>query len=447
MNTRNSPQIQKSLSRQSSKNSKAKQEPLSPFSGGCCRGFTSVKTVASTTSTLQQHQLQQRYESLEVKVADLEKEVQKQTELRVMYRKRMERTQDYLRYCLQIAQENGILEHIIHSKGELQHSPLSVYNVSSITNSPRIPTHSPKHQHHPNLEAIIDQAKINGWYINPTEIQLEDKIGQGTTAEIHRGTWRGFDVAVKCISPEFFRTNANGVEFFAQEVETLSKQRHRFVLNLMGACLDPPNHAWVVTEYLSTTLKEWLYGPGKRRRDRIVPLPPFKERLTRVIEIAQAMQYLHEQKPKIIHRDLKPSNIFMDFNLHVRVADFGHARFLGDGEMALTGETGTYVYMSPEVIRCEPYNEKCDVYSFGVILNEILTGKHPYIETEYGPAKIAMEVVEGKLRPTLPSRDDGEHLGELIDLIRLCWDGTPSTRPSFDTITRILKSYTNRVLH
>lgn len=100
----------------------------------------------------------------------MEKEVQKQTELRVMYRKRMERTQDYLRYCLQIAQENGILEHIIHSKGELQHSPLSVYNVSSITNSPRIPTHSPKHQHHPNLEAIIDQAKINGWYINPTEV-------------------------------------------------------------------------------------------------------------------------------------------------------------------------------------------------------------------------------------------------------------------------------------
>lgn len=51
--------------------------------------------------------------------------------------------------------------------------------------------------------------------------------------------------------------------------------------------------------------------------------------------------------------------------------------------------SGTYVYMSPEVIRCEPYNEKCDVYSFGVILNELLTGKHPYIETEYGPAKVS----------------------------------------------------------
>lgn len=57
-----------------------------------------------------------------------------------------------------------------------------------------------------------------------------------------------------------------------------------------------------------------------------------------------------------------------------------------------------------------------------------------------------MEVVEGKLRPMLPSRDDGEQLGELIDVIRLCWDGNPSTRPSFDTISRILKSYYNRVI-
>ncbi|XP_061374928.1 serine/threonine-protein kinase STY8-like [Gastrolobium bilobum] len=445
MSMSHSPQSRHNLSRQSSSksNSGTKQEPLSPIPSGCCRGFSSVRTVESTTSTLQQHQLQHRCEKLEGKVAGLEKEVQRQTELRVMYRKRLERTQDYLRYCLQIAQENGILDLINHSKGGLQHSPLSIHTVNSATTSPQIFTPA---NHHPNLAAVIDQAKINGWYINPIEIQLEEKIGQGTTADIHRGTWRGFDVAVKCMSTEFFSTNANGVTFFAQEVETLSKQRHRFVLQLMGACLEPPHHAWVVTEYLSTTLKEWLFGPGKRCKDRIVPLPPFKDRVMMALEIAQAMQYLHEQKPKVIHRDLKPSNIFLDDAMHVRVADFGHARFLDDEEMALTGETGTYVYMAPEVIRCEPYNEKCDVYSFGVIFNELLTGNYPYIETEYGPLKIAMEVVEGKLRPMLPSQDDGFQLEELIDLICLCWDGNPSTRPSFSTINSSLKSYVKKVL-
>ncbi|XP_020238869.1 serine/threonine-protein kinase STY17 [Cajanus cajan] len=451
---KNSPQIHDHkggspyLSRQSSNNSssfRAKQqkniivEPPSPLLVGCCRGFSNGKTTASTS-----HQQYLPYQRLQQKVEDLEKEVQKQTELRLMYRKRMERTQDYLRYCLQIAQENGILDLIVHSKGELQQSPLSL----SSTASPQIQILTPPHHmhaHHPDLAPIIDQAKINGWYIDPSEVELEEKIGQGSTAEIHKGTWRGFEVAVKCISEEFFRTNENGVAYFSQELETLSRQRHRFVLQLMGACIHPPRRAWLVTEYLTTTLKDWLHGPGNRRKDRMAPLPPFKERLGRALEIAQAMQYLHEQKPKLIHRDLKPSNIFLDDALHVRVADFGHARFLGDDEMALTGETGTYVYMAPEVICCEPYDEKCDVYSFGIILNELLTGNYPYIETEYGPTKIAMEVVEGKLRPKLVD-DEIKQMGELIDLICLCWDRNPSTRPSFATITFCLKSYTTKNL-
>ncbi|KAL2346587.1 hypothetical protein Fmac_000587 [Flemingia macrophylla] len=428
-----SPRVERNLSRQSSSKSNmgVKKEVAAT---GCCRGFNSVRTVSSTAPTLQH---QQRYERLQLKVAGLEKEVQRQTELRLMYRKRMENTQDYLKYCLQVAQDNGILDLIVHSNGQLSQSPLSLYTINSPASTP-----TPSY-HHPNLTAIIQQAKINGWHINPSEIELGEVIGKGTTAEIHRGTWRGCDVAVKCMSDAFFEKNANGVVFFAQELETLWKQRHRFVLQLMGACLEPPHHAWVVTEYLNCTLKEWLHGPGKRPRERTVPLPPFEDRLMRALEIAQAMQYLHQQKPKVIHRDLKPSNILLDDALHVRVGDFGHARFLGDGEMALTGETGTYVYMAPEVIRCEPYDEKCDVYSFGIILNELLTGKYPYIDTQFGPAKIAMEVVEGKLRPVLPSR---EEVGELIELICLCWDANPTTRPSFATINHTLKTYANTLL-
>ncbi|XP_054796776.1 uncharacterized protein LOC129302127 [Prosopis cineraria] len=449
-NFRDSPEILQSLnsprlSRQSSKSdSKRKQqvEAPSPVPSRCCRGFGNVKTSGPTLSILQYQQQLQHSERLEGKVIDLEKEVQRQKELRVLYRKRMERTQDYLRYCLEIAQENGILDLITHSKGELQQSPLSVHSVNS-TASPQIRSPIHRRQHHPDLAAIIDHAKIHGWYIDPLEIQLEEKIGQGTTAEIYSATWRGCDVAVKCMTTDFFRTNGNGVIFFAQEVETLSRQRHRFVLQLMGACLDPPHHAWLVTERVSTTLKDWLHGPGKRRRDRQIPLPSLKDRVTRALEIAQAMQYLHEQNPKVIHRDLKPSNIFLDDDLHVRIADFGHARFLSDHEMALTGETGTYVYMAPELIRCEPYNEKCDIYSFGIILNELVTGNHPYIETDYSPTKIAVEVVEGKLRPRAAEDREGE-VEELVRLIRLCWDGNPTTRPSFATITSTLKACIKR---
>ncbi|KAK6248925.1 hypothetical protein QUC31_020490 [Theobroma cacao] len=410
----------------------------------CCR-FTGWFRMGSVVSTNPQQQRQQQQEGkqqrlerptskLEEQVTDLEKEVEKQKEMHAMYKKRMESTQDYLRYCLQVAQENGFLDLIVNNK-----YPISP-NVINGNVSPRVPAFVSLQS---DLAILINQAKMDGWYIDPVEIKLQEIIGQGSTANIYRGIWRGLDVAVKCIHPDFFHKNENGVTFFAQEVETLARQRHRFILQLMGACLDPPTHGWVLTEFLSMTLKDWLHGPGNRRRERVKPIPPLQERLTIALEIAQAMQHLHEQKPRVIHRDLKPSNIFLDDAKHVRVADFGHARFLSEEEMALTGETGTYVYMAPEVIRCEPYNEKCDVYSFGIILNELITGNHPYVETDYGPAKIALEVGEGKLRPALP--EDNGKLGELIDLICLSWDGDASVRPTFANITSTLREIQNRI--
>ncbi|KAL7121844.1 hypothetical protein ACP275_01G009000 [Erythranthe tilingii] len=278
------------------------------------------------------------------------------------------------------------------------------------------------------------------------QIEMIHLSAQGSTADIYRGKWRGVHVAVKCMYPDFFHSNENGVIFFGQEVETLSRQRHPFVLQLIGACLDPPDNCWIVTEFLATNLKDWLHGPGKRNKERKIPVPPLKDRIEKALEISQAMQYLHESKPKILHRDLKPSNIFLDDALHVRVADFGHARYLTDGEKALTGETGTFVYMAPEVIQCGPYDEKCDVYSFGVILNELMSGQHPYIHTDFGPSKIALEVAENGLRPRIGELDD--ELIEVVinDLIKRSWDQDPTARPGFSDITSIL-SITHKRFH
>ncbi|KAI9191874.1 hypothetical protein LWI28_014844 [Acer negundo] len=363
-------------------------------SQGCCRSindFMSMGSIVSTNQQKQRHHHHQSTSKLEQQVEDLKLEVEKQKELRIMYRKRVERTQDYLKYCLHIAQENGFLELMINNKEDQHHQSLLPSNLDNINPNPQLPIRSPSLKRNSDLTVTIDQAKLNGWYINPNEIELQEKIGQGSTAEIYRGIWRGLDVAVKCINPEFFRTNESGVTFFAQELDTLCRQRHRFVLQLMGACLEPPDHGWVVTEFLSTTLKEWLHGPGSRRKQRTVPLPPFPE-----------------SKPL-------PWYFF----------------------------PGTYVYMAPEVIRSEPYNEKCDVYSFGIILNELITGDHPYIETDYGPTRIAVEVGEGTLRPALPE-DDGQ-VKELIDLVRRLWDGDASARPSFSFITSALRNLQNKI--
>ncbi|KAK4412677.1 putative serine/threonine-protein kinase/receptor [Sesamum alatum] len=131
------------------------------------------------------------------------------------------------------------------------------------------------------------------------------------------------------------------------------------------------------------------------------------------------MQYLHESNPKILHRDLKPSNVFLDDALHVRVADFGHARYLIDGEKALTGETGT----------------------FGVMLNELISGEYPYIDTDYGPSKIALEVAENGLRPTIAEAD--EQMEGLIQLIKQSWHHEPAARPNFSEITSTLRAIEN----
>lgn len=105
-----------------------------------------------------------------VKISDLEREIQSQKEHRLMYRKRMERTQDYVRYCLQIAQENGFLHLIIKNKDDQQGVLYS--NIVSTSPLPLMPT--PVHQNS-DLAAIINQAKLNGWYIDPNEVSLSNR--------------------------------------------------------------------------------------------------------------------------------------------------------------------------------------------------------------------------------------------------------------------------------
>ncbi|GLJ11566.1 hypothetical protein SUGI_0171360 [Cryptomeria japonica] len=371
----------------------------------------------------------QEINGLKEKVVELERELQKQVELKETYHYKAMNLERDIRNLQNIAQENGFI-HLIAGKPSIE-DPHESIEESETEQIPTSPTSC--------LLSLHQQAIQEGWHINEHEIELHEQIGKGSTSDIFRGTWRGLDVAVKCIRPEFFEMHEEAIDWFCQEVEIIIRQRHPYVLQLIGACLSPPMTAWLVTELLgSQTLREWLYGHKDRQNQRTKPLPPLSDRLQIALEISQGMQYLHGQKPKVLHRDLKLSNIFLDDNHHVKLGDFGHARFLVDGELALTGETGTYVYMAPEVIKSQPYDEKSDVYSYAIILNELVTGLPPYINSNYPPPKIAYEVAEGNLRPTLPN---DEHITNdaLINLICCSWDTNPSKRPTFESITYTMK--------
>lgn len=215
---------------------------------------------------------------------------------------------------------------------------------------------------------------------------------------------------------------------FTQEIYILRKIRHKNVVQFIGACTRPPNLC-IVTEYMPRgSLYDYLH-----KQKGTFKLPSL---LKVAIDVSKGMNYLH--KNKILHRDLKAANLLMDENEVVKVADFGVAR-VQDQSGVMTAETGTYRWMAPEVIEHKPYNHKADIFSFGVVLWELLTGKLPY--DHLSPLQAAVGVVQQGLRPTIPTHTHPK----LAELIERCWQHDPSLRPEFSELTEILLRLAKRV--
>ncbi|GAB2296641.1 hypothetical protein Dimus_030751 [Dionaea muscipula] len=145
----------------------------------------------------------------------------------------------------------------------------------------------------------------------------------------------------------------------------------------------PNNICCVVVEYLpGVALKSYLI---KNRRKKL----PFKVVIQLALDLARGLSYLHSQK--FVHRDVKTENILLDKSRTLKIADFGVARVEASNPSDMTGETGTLGYMAPEVLNGNPYNRKCDVYSFGICLWEIYCCDMPYPDLSF--AKVTTAVV------------------------------------------------------
>uniref|UniRef100_A0A1D1ZVU6 Protein kinase domain-containing protein n=1 Tax=Auxenochlorella protothecoides TaxID=3075 RepID=A0A1D1ZVU6_AUXPR len=269
------------------------------------------------------------------------------------------------------------------------------------------------------------RAREQGWLVDPREVALGPLLGQGTFGTTHRATWRGAAVAVKRVRV----ADAEGGAMFLREVAALRRLRHPHVMGLWGACLADPGAAWLLCELLpGGTLAAWLHGaPGALR----APRRPRRARLQALLDVARGMLALEAADPPVLHRDLKPSNVFLDAHGAAKVADMGLARVLEPGAAAcLTGETGTYSYMSPECVRHEVYGPRSDVWSWGVMAVELLSQRRPYADLHLTPVQVAMEVGAGTLCPEIPS-DCPE---ELAGLLHAAFHPDPIERPSFGAI-------------
>jgi serine/threonine protein kinase len=246
---------------------------------------------------------------------------------------------------------------------------------------------------------------------------------------------------------------------FLREVRVQSRTRHPNVLPFYGACVDPPDRCWILTTLChGGTLKQWLYPKGVDNGTK----RPLAARLRIAHELARALRCLEESSPRLIHRDVKPSNLFMSSDADdatAYLADFGLAREIRGGEAdatearetlnsnpnssspppkpssedVMTGETGTYVYMAPEVVRHERYDAKADVYSFGATLVELVNGAPPYREYFQTPVQIAFAVADGKLRPELKAAASRACPG-IAAVAQECVARDPTSRPSFAKI-------------
>ncbi|XP_022864138.1 integrin-linked protein kinase 1-like [Olea europaea var. sylvestris] len=248
-------------------------------------------------------------------------------------------------------------------------------------------------------------------------------IGEGAYGEVYLVRWRGTEVAAKTIRSSI-ASNQMVKENFLKELALWQKLRHPNIVQFLGV-LNHPDRLIFLTEYLRNGS---LYDILKRK-GRLDTLTA----VAYALDIARGMNYLHQHKPRpIIHRDLTPRNVLQDEAGHLKVTDFGLSKIAQEKDAQgykMTGGTGSYRYMAPEVFRRESYGKGVDVFSFALIVHEMFQGG-PSNKGE-DPEKLADKRAYEDLRPSVSSHVYPEPIKLLL---RECWHKNPEFRPSFAEI-------------
>ncbi|XP_033860686.3 mitogen-activated protein kinase kinase kinase 21-like isoform X2 [Acipenser ruthenus] len=273
--------------------------------------------------------------------------------------------------------------------------------------------------------------------ISFSELTLEEIIGVGGFGKVYRGTWIEQEVAVKAARydpDEDITATAASVK---QEAKLFSMLQHPNIIKLEGVCLQEPNLCLVMEYAQGGTLNRALAG----RR-----IPPHIL-VNWAVQIARGMHYLHEESVvPIIHRDLKSSNILLIEKIKnddigkktLKITDFGLAREWH--KTTKMSAAGTYSWMAPEVIKSSLFSKGSDVWSYGVLLWELLTGEVPYRGID-GLA-VAYGVAVNKLTLPIPSTCPEQ----FAKLMEECWEQDPHIRPSFTAILEQLTAIEEEVM-
>ncbi|XP_015114804.1 mitogen-activated protein kinase kinase kinase 7 [Diachasma alloeum] len=254
--------------------------------------------------------------------------------------------------------------------------------------------------------------------INFREIQTEEVVGKGSFGVVYKAKWRGRYVAVKHINTEGER------RAFAVEVRQLSRVSHPNIVRLYGACTTDP--VCLVMEYAE--------GGSLYNVLHCEPKPHYTagHAISWALQCAKGVQYLHSMKPKpLIHRDLKPPNLLLILGGRtLKICDFGTAC---DLNTYMTNNKGSAAWMAPEVFEGSKYTEKCDIFSWGVILWEVLTRKKPFDDIGGSAYRIMWAVHIGQRPPLIEGCPK-----PIENLITRCWQKNPEGRPGMEEIVTVM---------
>ncbi|GLT80408.1 hypothetical protein SLA2020_518490 [Shorea laevis] len=272
------------------------------------------------------------------------------------------------------------------------------------------------------------------------------KLGEGGFGSVYWGkTTDGLQIAVKKLKA----MNLKAEMEFAVEVEVLGRVKHKNLLRLRGYCAGTDQRLIVYDFMPNLSLLSHLHGQftGEVQLD-------WKRRMNIAIGSAEGILYLHhELTPHIIHRDIKASNVLLDSNFKPLVADFGFAKLIPEGVSHMTTRVkGTLGYLAPEYAMWGKVSESCDVYSFGILLLELITGRKPIEKLRGGVKRTVTEwaeplISQGRFRdlvdPKIRGNFDENQLKQAINVAALCVQSEPAKRPNMKEVVSMLKGYDN----
>lgn len=285
------------------------------------------------------------------------------------------------------------------------------------------------------------------WELNADSLQIMEKLGEGEFGVVHKAKWHGSLVAAKILKG----SSEIALGDFRGEVDILRRVHHPNAVQFLGACTKREPYI-LVTELMA--------GGSLADAFRRTEAFPFRRAVEIALDAARGLAYLHNRRPSpIIHRDLKPGNLMFSGSSYqptrqivfdtgtVKLADFGLSKTLplnkhadvpsgklGD-KFRLTGETGSYRYMAPEVFRHEPYNSSVDVYSYSMIMYQLFETQPPFAGMD--PIEAARQAALYDMRPqfiSLAQKSEKDTQGGIRRLMERCWAPNAEERPTFEEI-------------